>query len=51
LRLKIRKGELPYTFTDKNDGRYRKIAYEMGLEIGRKVSAKKVKNVWTIDFT
>ena len=51
LRLKIRKGELPYTFTDINDGRYRKIAYEMGLEIGRKVSAKKVKNVWTIDFT
>ena len=48
LRLKIRKGELPYTFVDKDDKRYRKIIYEMGLEMGRKFPCNKKGDVWTI---
>ena len=48
LRLKIRKGELPYTFVDKDDKRYRKIVYEMGLEMGRKFPCNKKGDVWTI---
>lgn len=48
LRLRIRKGELPYTFVDKDDKRYRKIVYEMGLEMGRKFPCNKKDDVWTI---
>ena len=48
LRLRIRKGELPYTFVDKDDKRYRKIIYEMGLEMGRKFPCNKKGDVWTI---
>ena len=48
LRLRIRKGELPYTFVDKDDKRYRKIVYEMGLEMGRKFPCNKKGDVWTI---
>ena len=51
LRLKIRKGELPYTFVDKDEKRYRKIVYEMGVEMGTKFSCTKVNDVWTIDIT
>ena len=48
LRLKIRKGELPYTFVDKDEKRYRKIVYQMGVEMGKKFSCTKKDNVWTI---
>ena len=48
LRLKIRKGELPYTFVDKDEKRYRKIVYQMGVEMGKKFSCTKRDDVWTI---
>ena len=48
IRLKIRKGELPYTFVDKDEKRYRKIVYQMGLEMGRKFPCNKKGDVWTI---
>ena len=51
IRLRIRKGELPYTFVDKDEKRYRKIVYEMSVEMGKKYSCTKVNDVWTIDIT
>ena len=48
LRLRIRKGELPYTFVDKDEKRYRKIVYQMGVEMGKKFSCTKRDDVWTI---
>ena len=48
LRLKIRKGELPYTFVDKDEKRYRKIVYQMGKDLGKKFSCTKKGDVWTI---
>ena len=48
IRLKIRKGELPYTFVDKDEKRYRKIVYQMGVEMGKKFSCTKRDDVWTI---
>ena len=51
IRLRIRKGELPYTFVDKDEKMYRKIVYRMGVEMGRKYSCTKVNDVWTIDIT
>ena len=51
LRLKIRKGELPYTFVDKDEKRYRKIVYQMGVEMGKKFSCTKKDDVWTISDT
>ena len=51
IRLKIRKGELPYTFIDKDEKRYRKIVYQMGVEMGQKYSCNKKGDVWTIDIT
>ena len=51
IRLKIRKGELPYTFVDKDEKRYRKIVYQMGVEMGKKYSCTKKGNVWTISVS
>ena len=51
LRLKIRKGELPYTFVDKDEKRYRKIVYQMGVEMGKKFSCTKKDDVWTISVS
>ena len=51
LRLKIRKGELPYTFVDKDEKRYRKIVYQMGVEMGKKLSCTKKGDVWTISVS
>ena len=48
IRLKIRKGELPYTFVDKDEKRYRKIVYQMGVEMGKKFSCTKKNDIWTI---
>ena len=51
LRLKIRKGELPYIFVDKDEKRYRKIVYQMGVEMGKKFSCTKKDDVWTISVS
>ena len=50
LRLAIRKGELPYTFIDKDEKTYRQIVYKLGREMNRKFSATKVGDKWTIDI-
>ena len=50
LRLKIRKGELPYTFTDQNEKTYRQIVYKLGREMNKKFSVTKVGDKWTIDI-
>ena len=50
LRLAIRKGELPYTFIDKDEKTYRQIVYKLGREMNRKYSVTKVGDKWTIDI-
>ena len=50
IRLAVRKGELPYTFIDKNEKTYRQIVYKLGREMNRKYSVTKVGDKWTIDI-
>ena len=50
LRLAIRKGELPYTFIDKDEKTYRQIVYKLGLEMNKKFSVTKKGDKWTIDI-
>ncbi len=50
LRLAIRKGELPYTFIDKDEKTYRQIVYKLGQEMNKKFSVTKVGDKWTIDI-
>ena len=51
IRLKIRKGELPYSFVDKDEKRYRQIVWKMGVEMGQKYSCKQKGDVWTISVS
>ena len=48
IRLAIRDGQLPYTFIDEYERDYRKIVYNMSIEIGKKLTVNKKGNVWTI---
>ena len=50
IRLAVRKGELPYTFIDKNEKTYRQIVYKLGREMNKKFTATKVDDKWTIDI-
>ena len=50
LRLAIRKGELPYTFIDKDEKTYRQIIYKLGREMNKKFSVTKKGDKWTIDI-
>ena len=50
LRLAIRKGELPYTFVDKDEKTYRQIVYKLGMEMNKKFSVTKKGDKWTIDI-
>jgi hypothetical protein len=50
LRLAIRKGELPYTFIDKDEKTYRQIVYKLGQEMNKKFSVTKTGDKWTIDI-
>ena len=50
LRLAIRKGELPYTFIDKDEKTYRQIVYKLGMEMNKKFSVTKKGDKWTIDI-
>ena len=50
LRLAIRKGELPYTFVDKDEKTYRQIVYKLGREMNKKFSVTKNGDKWTIDI-
>lgn len=48
LRLALRTGATPFTFTDDQEKDYRKIIYSVGVEMGKKFTANKVGNVWTV---
>ena len=48
LRLALRTGDLPFKFIDPQDKDYRKIVYAIGVEVGKKFSANKVGDKWTI---
>ena len=50
LRLAIRKGELPYTFIDKDEKTYKQIVYKLGMEMNKKFSVTKKGDKWTIDI-
>lgn len=50
IRLALRTGDLPFTFTDKYDYDYRKIVYQMSKELNRKFTVNKKKSVWTINL-
>jgi hypothetical protein len=48
LRLALRTGELPFRFVDDQEKHYRKIIYSIGVEVGKKFTANKDGNVWTV---
>ena len=48
LRLALRTGNLPFRFIDDQEKHYRKIIYSMGVEVGKKFTANKDGNVWTV---
>ena len=48
LRLALRTGELPFRFIDSQEKDYRKIVYAIGVEVGKKFTANKDGNVWTV---
>ena len=50
LRLKLRKGELPYTFVEKNEGNIRREVYRIGVELDKKFTCNKNGTTWTIDI-
>ena len=48
LRLALRTGALPFRFVDDQEKHYRKIIYSTGIEVGKKFTANKDGNVWTV---
>lgn len=48
LRLALRTGALPFRFIDDQEKHYRKIIYSTGVEVGKKFTANKDGNVWTV---
>ena len=48
LRLALRTGALPFRFVDDQEKHYRKIIYSTGVEVGKKFTANKDGNVWTV---
>lgn len=50
LRLALRTGDLPFTFTDKFEKDYRKIVYQMSKKLNKKFTVQKRKSVWTINL-
>ena len=49
LRCALRNGVLPFKWQDEHERRYRRIAYEMGLETGRQFKVTKVGVDWTVE--
>ena len=49
LRYALRNGVLPFKWIDEHERRYRRIAYEMGLETGRQFKVTKVGINWTVE--
>ena len=48
LRLALRTGAIPFRFVDDQEKHYRKIIYSTGVEVGKKFTANKNGNVWTV---
>ena len=48
LRLALRTGALPFRFIDSQEKDYRKIIYSPGMKVGKKFTANKDGNVWTV---
>ena len=48
LRLALRTGALPFRFIDDQEKHYRKIIYSTGIEVGKKFTANKDGDVWTV---
>ena len=49
LRGALRNGVLPFKWQDEHERRYRRIAYEMGLETGRQFKVTKVGVNWVVE--
>lgn len=49
LREALRNGSLPFKWIDEHERRYRRIAYEMGLETGRQFKVTKVGINWMVE--
>ena len=49
LRQALRGGNLPFTWKDEHERRYRRIAYEIGLETGRQFKVTKVGVDWIVE--
>ena len=49
LRYALRNGGLPFKWQDEHERRYRRIAYEMGLETGRQFKVTKVGVNWIVE--
>ena len=49
LRDALRGGNLPFEWQDEHERRYRRIAYEIGLETGRQFKVTKVGVDWVVD--
>ncbi len=49
LRYALRNGLLPFKWQDEHERRYRRIAYEVGLETGRQFKVTKVGINWTVE--
>ena len=49
LRCALRNGSLPFKWRDEHERRYRRIAYEMGLETGRQFKVTKMGVNWVVE--
>lgn len=49
LRHALRNRVLPFKWQDEHERRYRRIAYEIGIETGRQFKVTKVGFNWTVE--
>ena len=49
LRQALRNGVLPFEWQDEHERRYRRIAYEMGIETDRQFKVTKVGVNWVVE--
>jgi hypothetical protein len=49
LREALRNASLPFSWKDEHERRYRRIAYEIGLETGRQFKVTKVGVNWVVE--
>lgn len=49
LRYALRNERLPFSWKDEHERRYRRIAYEIGIETGRQFKVTKVGVNWVVE--